>query len=302
MPYPSPVTYPSALLFPGTGSLSNLSPVGIGDLVLGAVDKNGSRWNLKTFDGWTGSPASTLELSQKARSHGATANEPFLTARNMTLGGRVTNPDPHGLNASLDDLNAAVTLDGFTLAAAETGRVRTCLAKRNGEVLTPKVNNQVATFSIQIVAEDPLKYGELVTASTLLPSSTGGLIRPSTWPRTWTGVSNTGQVVLTNPGNEQAPVWLRIDGPVPAGGWTVTHIGKKQALSFATSLALGAGEFVTVDMENREVLAQGQSARAGYVTSRGWFTLDPGPNTIAFSAANYSPTAQLTVTTKPAWS
>jgi phage-related protein len=67
-------------------------------------------------------------------------------------------------------------------------------------------------------------------------------------------------------------------------------------------LALEAGEFVTVDMEAREVLAQGQSARAGYVTSRGWFTLDPGVNTIAFSAANYSPTAQLTLTTRPSWS
>jgi hypothetical protein len=55
-------------------------------------------------------------------------------------------------------------------------------------------------------------------------------------------------------------------------------------------------------MDRREVLAQGQAARAGYVTSRGWFSLDPGPNDIAFSAANYSSTALLTVTTKPSWS
>jgi phage-related protein len=79
-------------------------------------------------------------------------------------------------------------------------------------------------------------------------------------------------------------------------------VGKKQSLTFATSLALAAGEFVTVDMDRREVLAQGQSARSGYVTSRGWFSLDPGVNEIAFSAANYSSTALLTVATKPAWS
>lgn len=160
----------------------------------------------------------------------------------------------------------------------------------------------VADFSIQIVAKDPLKYGDLITATTLLPSSSGGLIRPSTWPRTWTGVSNSGQVVLNNTGNAPAPVWLRIDGPIPAGGWSVTHIRKQQTLTFATSLALAAGEFVTVDMEAREVLAQGQAPRSGYVTGRGWFSLDPGENTIAFSAQNYSATAQLTVTTKPAWS
>lgn len=301
MPYPSPVTYPSALLFPGAGSFSNLSPVGIGDLVLGAVDQHGSRWNLMKFDGWTGSPASTLELTQRARGNGATSNDPDITPRNMVLSGRVTNPDPAGLNASLEDLNAAVRLDGFQLTVAETGRVRHCQAARNGEVLTPKVNNRIATFSIQIAAEDPLKYGDLVTATTLLPRSTGGLVRPSTWPRTWTGVSNSGVIRVNNPGNEQAPVWLRIDGPIPAGGWSVTHQGKQQSLTFASSLALAAGEFVTVDMEQREILAQGQAPRAGYVTSRGWFTLDPGDNDIAFSAVSDSPTAQLTVTTKPAW-
>lgn len=302
MPYPSPITYPSALLFPGTGSTTNLSPVGIGDLVLGDTDRNGSRWNLMTFEGWTGSPASTLELTQKASGHGATSNDPYLTPRNMVLGGRVTNPDPAGLNASIDDLNAAVTLDGFLLAVAETGRVRTCYAARSGEVLTPKVNNKTATFSIQVVAEDPLKYGDLITASTLLPASTGGLVYPVTYPVTYTGVSNSGVIRIINTGNTQAPAWLRIDGPIPAGGWTVSHLGKKQALTFSSSLALDAGEFVTVDMEAREILAQGQAPRAGYVTSRGWFTLDPGVNDIAFSAQNYSPTAQLTVTTKPAWS
>jgi len=253
------------------------------------------------FDGWTGSPASTLELTQRARGNGATSNDPDITPRNMVLSGRVTNPDPAGLNASLEDLNAAVRLDGFQLTVAETGRVRHCQAARNGEVLTPKVNNRIATFSIQIAAEDPLKYGDLVTATTLLPRSTGGLVRPSTWPRTWTGVSNSGVIRVNNPGNEQAPVWLRIDGPIPAGGWSVTHQGKQQSLTFASSLALAAGEFVTVDMEQREILAQGQAPRAGYVTSRGWFTLDPGDNDIAFSAVSDSPTAQLTVTTKPAW-
>jgi hypothetical protein len=282
--------------------ISNLSPVGIGDLVLGAVDQHGSRWNLQTFEGWTGSPGTTLELSQRARGHGATSNDPYLTARNMTLGGRVSNRDPEALNASIDDLNAAVALDGFLLAVAETGRVRHCQAARNGEVLTPKVNNRVATFSIQIAAEDPLKYGDLITATTLLPASIGGLTYPATYPVTYTGVSNSGVISVVNTGNTQAPVWLRIDGPIPAGGWTVTHVGKKQSLTFASSLSLTAGEFVTVDMEQREILAQGQAARAGYVTSRGWFSLDPGANDIAFSAQNYSPTAQLTVTTKPAWS
>jgi hypothetical protein len=221
----------------------------------------------------------------------------------MSISGTVKTA-PGMLSYAEDRLNAACSLAPFQLAVVESGRVRTALSRRQDKVdfRSLRGSKTTATFSIQFVAKDPRKYGDLVTLSTVLPSSTGGLEYPVTYPVTYTGVTNSGVLRVNNPGNIEAPVWLRIDGPIPAGGWTVTHVGKKQSLTFSTALALGAGEFVTVDMEKREVLAQGQSARAGYVTSRGWFRLDPGDNDIAFSAQNYSSTALLTLATKPAWS
>lgn len=303
MPYPSPVTYPSPTLYPGfTGAGRDELLVSVNGLVLGATDEFGVRWTIPTFEGWRGSPGTTLELKERARGHGATANEPFLTPRFIRADGFMHLPTHDAFDPADARLSAAVSLDPFPMLVAHAGTVLNATVQRQGAVIVTELTDKLASYSLLLVAKDPRKFGDLITESTLLPSSTGGLIRPSTWPRTWTGVSNSGQIVINNPGNTQAPVWLRIDGPIPAGGWTVTHQGKKQSLTFANSLALGTGEFVTVDMEAREVLAQGQSARAGYVTSRGWFTLDPGPNTIAFSAANFSPTAQLTVTTKPAWS
>lgn len=302
MPYPSPVTYPSPTLYPGftsdiDGRLVALSP----DLVLGETDAFGVRWSLTTFDGWDGSPNPTLDLEQRGRGHGATDSESFFTARVMTLGGLMHGPDKAALEAAFDRLNGAVQLAPFEILIAESGRVRNIMVRRQGAVIPTWHSDKLAEYSVLIVAKDPRKFGDLVSYSTALPFSSGGLIRPSTWPRTWTGVSGTGTITVNNPGNTDAPVWLRIDGPIPAGGWTVTHQGKRRSLTFATALALGAGEFVTVDMDRREVLAQGQSARSGYVTNRGWFSLDPGDNVIAFSAQNYSNTASLTVTTKPAW-
>lgn len=301
MPYPSPITYPSPSLYPGFGGGESELMIALGDLVLGALDEFGVRWTVSKFDGW-GSTAPTLELSQRARGHGATASESFYTARTMNIEGLVMAPTLAARLDAEERLSAAVKLDQFPMIVAYPDRTRNCMVQRKGEVIPTELTDVMASYSVLISAKDPRKYGDLVTASTLLPSSSGGLERPSTWPRTWTGVSNTGVIRIRNEGNTQAPAWLRIDGPIPAGGWTVTHIGKNQSLTFATALALDAGEFVTVDMERREVLAQGQSARAGYVTSRGWFSLDPGDNDIAFSAQNYSSTAQLTVTTKPAWS
>lgn len=302
MPYPSPVTYPSPILYPSFASNLGGRQVSIGDLVLGAVDEFAVEWTLSKFDGWPGSPAPTLNLTQRARAHGSTAAESFLRSRVMTLEGLIHAPNLTALDDAFDRLNAAVTLDQTQMLVSETGGVRVAMVQRQGEVIPEHITDKLGKYSILIVAKDPRKYGDLATFTTLLPSSSGGATWPVTFPVTFTGVSNSGQVVITNPGNTQAPVWLRIDGPIPAGGWSVTHIAKQQTLTFASSLALAAGEFVTVDMEAREVLAQGQAPRSGYVTGRGWFTLDPGVNTIAFSAQNYSASAQLTVTTRAAWS
>lgn len=226
-----------------------------------------------------------------------------MTHRTMSITGTVRTA--YGMLSYAEDrLNAACSLAPFQLAVVESGRVRTAMARRQDQVdfKSRPGSKTTADFSIQFVAKDSRKYGDLVTDSTALPSSTGGLTYPVTYPVTYSGVTNSGVLRINNPGNTDAPVWLRIDGPIPAGGWTVTHVGRKQSLTFSTALALGAGEFVTVDMRKREVLAQGQSARAGYVTSRGWFELEPGDNDIAFSAQNYSSTALLTVATRPAWS
>jgi hypothetical protein len=285
------------------GGYGFTSQVALGELVLNNIEEDGTAWGIEEFEGWEGSPASTVELTKRTRGHGSTESEAFLSHRTMSISGTVRTG--YGMLSYAEDrLNAACSLAPFQLAVVEAGRIRTAEARRQDRVDFKSLpgSKTTATFSIQFVAKDPRKYGELVTDSTVLPSSTGGLTYPVTYPVTYSGVTESGVIRINNPGNTQAPVWLRIDGPIPSGGWTVTHVGKKQSLTFSTALALGAGEFVTVDMRKREVLAQGQSARSGYVTSRGWFELDPGDNDIAFSAQNYSSTALLTVATKPAWS
>lgn len=306
MPYPSPITYPSGLLFPGTdvGGGFDGAPVALGaDVLLNAVDSDDVLWLIDQdgFDGW-GSPGSTAEFTQRARGHGSTASEGFYKSRVMSISGVFDAPTPELALAAADKLSAAVALTDFPLSVMQAGSLRTCNVKRQDDVIIKWVDALTARFSIQVVAKDPRKFGDLASYSTALPFSSGGLIRPSTWPRTWTGVSGTGTITVNNPGNTDAPVWLRIDGPIPAGGLSVTHQGQGRTLTFATAAALGVGEFLTVDMDRREVLAQGQAPRSGYVTNRGWFSLDPGDNTIAFASVNYSETANLTLSTKPAWS
>lgn len=112
-------------------------------------------------------------------------------------------------------------------------------------------------------------------------------------------VTVTGQVSLVNPGNETGPVRLRIDGP--CRGPVVTHVSTGAQLVFASSLVLGVGEWLEVDMEARTVLANGQATRAPWITSRGWSGFTPGENTWAFTAAAFDADARLTVVATPSW-
>jgi len=183
------------------------------------------------------------------------------------------------------------------MTVSESGRVRWGTVRRDGDVLITWTDACVFEWSVQFVALDPRKFGVPLTGSTGLPSSSGGLTVPFTVPFAINSTVAYGQVSLTNPGNEVGPVTMRIDGPCT--GPVITHAGSGLSLVFAASLTLGVGEFLAIDMEAQSVLAQGQSSRANWITSRGWSGFEPGSNTWAFTAASVT-AALLTVTANPA--
>ena len=302
MPLPVAPTYPTGLVTPANSQASG-NPVSLGAVLFNTIDANGVEWVLDdtSMDGW-GTAASSIELTPRARASGVTTNEPFDKERVLVLSGLISAPTPALLTRSLDFLQSEASLDQTVLGVNEQGLVRHMLVQRQDKVIPKRLGQYQALFSLQVMAKDPLKYGDLVTASTSLPSSSGGRTYPATYPITYTGVTASGVITLNNAGNENAPVWFRVDGPIPAGGWSITHRGKNRTLVFSNSLALASGEFLTIDMDAREVLAQGQSPRSGWITNRGWFDLDPGQNDIAFSSAVYSSTALLTAQMMPAWS
>jgi len=179
--------------------------------------------------------------------------------------------------------------EGGSAASSFTEAQFSFMANRQGFAAHPNG----ATGNMELYTAD----GERSNAATLavLDDIVGGL----TIPFTIDAVTVTGQVSITNPGNETGPVRLRIDGP--CRGPVVTHVSTGAQLIFSSSLVLGAGEWLEVDMEARSVLANGQATRAPWITSRGWSGFTPGPNTWTFTADSFDPEALLTVVATPAW-
>lgn len=254
------------------------------------------------LQGWDGSPASSVQVTQRLRAPGGYASaNPQLGARSLTLTGTIVGPDSPTVVNACDELKAAVTLDPTTLTVDGDGvGARSMTVQRQGEVLIANTPTQrIKQFSIGLVAPDPRKLGYAQTLSTALPSTTGGISVPLSVPFTITSTVVTGQVTANNPGNISGPVQVRISGPAPSGG-IVTHTSPLGTSVFAVNLPLGDGEWVDVDMENETVLAQGQSSRSQWITSRGFAGFDPGDNAWSFSAPSGT-AATLSVTPTPAW-
>jgi hypothetical protein len=253
---------------------------------------------MESFEGW-GSPAARLSMAAKPRSHGAWVGDSYLEARSISASGVIIAETATAARTAMDALIAACSLRDTTLSVNESGTTRSLTVRRSGAVLSEWLSPREVRWSIQMLAADPRKFGTTVSGSTLLGSTSGGLSWPVTFPIAFNSTVVSGQVHLVNEGNITGPLTLRIDGPVT--GPYVTHVTSGITLTFATSVVLGAGEWLEVDLERRQVLANGQSSRNGYITSRGWFGFEPGDNTFTFGATSYDAASSLTVTGRPSW-
>lgn len=285
---PSPTVYAPSNVTLGGLSLSARDPVTGVEIVTEDVG------------GW-GSPAATGESTQKPRGHGGWSGESFLRPRSITLTGYIYADDPSVLSTGVDTLIAACSLGLTTLAVSENGRTRTCQVRRQDEPLFNWVSANHAEWSLQLIADDPRKYGSTVGVSTPLASTTGGFTLPFTLPLAITATTATGLLSITNTGNIKSPITLRIDGPVQ--GPAVTHIFGSEVTVWASSATVVAGNWLTVVMDDdkRYVLENDQASRNDTVTQRGWFFLEPGVNQFVFTANAYNSSALLTVTTDSAW-
>jgi hypothetical protein len=273
--------------------MAQLSGAVLGAMNLQGTDAYGVVWLFEDVKGW-GAPGGTLSPLQKPRQAGLWAGASYAKGRPLVLTGTAIAPNEYTASVALDRLIGAASLDDTVLTVSESGRQRWQTVRRDGDVLPTWAGATAFSYSIQVVAPDPRKFGIALTASTKLPSTSGGLTVPFTVPFGIPAVTVSGQVNLTNPGNETGPVTIRIDGP--CAGPIVTHVGSASALVFSASLILSAGEWLDIDLEKRSVLANGQASRNGYITSRGWFGFEPGANTFAFTAKTFNTASQMTVT------
>jgi hypothetical protein len=261
----------------------------------GGVDVYGVTWMCEELGGW-GSPGSTLDVAQRSGDHGGWAGGAWLKPRIMTVKGSLSAPSAATARDALSRLYQAFPLDLSPLTVTEAGLARTCMVRRQDDVIALSTSTCEMDWSAQVVAPDPRKYSAALSLTTGLPLSSGGLTWPVTWPATWNATVASGRIPVNNIGDFATRPQLRIDGPCQ--GPRVTLTGTGQALAW--NLTLAAGQWLDIDTDRHTSLLNGQVSRSTLMTSRDWFEIE-GSAELAFTADAYDPGALLTVTYKSAW-
>lgn len=282
----------------------------LGGFPLYGLDDNGCEWHT-TFQDVTGlfdGVASTLKTSEKIMTDGWYSNIPVLQGRTITIEGHIIGQCTENCLSSWDSLKRTVDGTGMPLTV-RIGDVRrqTQVMQASSAPLIKWAGVNVLKFSFSLVALSPYLFGlDMVSDSTGLPQTSGGMIFPYTFEDQSTGSGSgwmwpekveSGQVWLQNTGTAPSPVLIRIDGPVVDP--QVTHVTSGHVMAF--DMSLGSGQYVLINGQTHEILVDGTDPARGRVTRREWSQAETGPNVWGFSASEYSNTARMTVSFYPAY-
>jgi hypothetical protein len=278
--------------------------VSLGDIMFGAVDADGVAWRVQAEDGLQGwdSPEIRAELTQRVGDHGSWADPVLLGERPITLAGLIDAPDPARLDDAMERLRDAVSLTPTPLIVYETTPKR-ALVRRSAKLLLTYITDTQAKFSALVTAEDPRRYEvDEQTGSTGLPSTTGGLTFPVTFPVAFSAVTVAGEIRADNVGGFETRPVLVIDGPVVAPS-VIAQYPDGSVRQLAYSQTLATGDQLVIDTDAHTVRLNGDVSRRRYLAApAGWPAIPAkGSLLIQFRASTYNANSMLTARWRSAW-
>ncbi|MFB6977682.1 phage distal tail protein [Streptomyces scopuliridis] len=271
----------------------------LGGLPLGSVDSSGVAWVLQDMQGWDSSEI-RAEVQQREADHGAWFTPGYLGERPITLAGVIVAPDRTALDDAMDRARIAAGL-GDTLLFVQESVPKQAIVRRSGRPVLQYVTDTKASYSLLMTAADPRRYETTQqSGSTGLPIVTGGLAPPVAPPATIAATTVAGQVVAINIGSIATRPVLRIDGPVTNPTVFAQYSdGSVRRLAYSETVA--SGEYLTIDVDAKQVLLNGTASRRRYLSAQ-WPDIPPQQSvTFQFAASGYNSSALLTVTWRSAW-
>jgi hypothetical protein len=151
-------------------------------------------------------------------------------------------------------------------------------------------NINFVPFRIELKCESPLILSTTTDSYQTGLAESGGFAIPTIIPISWTG-GGSDTFVIDNAGDVEAYPSFRISGPVS----NPTVINQTTGQSFQIAASLLSGEYVDIyrDSQGQWVVKSGGATWFQYLSGN-LFKIEPGNNTIKFTASAYESEALLT--------
>lgn len=156
-------------------------------------------------------------------------------------------------------------------------------------------------FGVDVVATDPSMYGPAVVTSTGLPTISGGLAFPLSFPLDLGDAGDPGRLTTANPGSSDAFTDFEVTGGTIQDGFAIVNVTTGRRLVYDTPLL--AGQIIYFDSRTSEVyVGSPENDVASNLTTREWWAVPPATSyDVQFEALGaVTGTPILTARTRPA--
>lgn len=286
------------------------------DIEFGKVDSNGTAWLWQKLTGWDGPPVQGAGVIPRSGDHGAWPSPQWFAARTMTLTCSAAAQTQALRDVARAQLQQAVPVgsDGnLAILRYDEPVPKQCLVRRSGQLPENCPTLVDVGFTIGLVAPDMRKYGtQQKTLPIAAPPPVAGTFTvPFSVPFSLAASPPPAVSGCVNDGNFGSPPVVVISGPCT--GPALTNATTGQTVSWS-DLTLTADQTMTVDFLNCQGwvgavnfpglpgLPPGGGSYQPADVASAWWTLQPGPNTVAFTAASTGTGASAVFYFFDAWS
>ncbi len=291
----------------------------LGDLTLNTIDSDGTVWTLSDIEGWWTLPDADLpNVTRGPEEDGSYVESGRYVARSLTVSGIFLPSNVNKLEVArarlVRSLNA-VRKD-VTLRVDETPP-RRMFVRYSGKTQINTVRSSGLTeFAVEVFAGDPLKYsvdpiyqppsGSVTNVPVVITAGTSSVGRA--YPRHYDTASDNlreygvpgapNAVQAINFGDYETPPVFRIYGPADNPRIEIVETG----MWMEFIIKLQAGEYLEVDVKEKTVLLNGAVSRRGAMSFMShWIHIQPGVNSIRFTAQESTSESYMTMTAYSAW-
>lgn len=272
----------------GGGSLMALSQASIiwRGLTIHGSRAGGPYW-FTELEGWEDLPDADRRAYGRSVAHGSMGSAPTSGPRVITAYGScrsATDRDSllQTLRAAFGFANADARAEDLTIDIAGQSLTAAAYLTRFRTILDDSWAAGAFKWQAEWEADDPLRYGARISATTSFADVAGGLQYPLYTDGAGTDLgyldygaaSTQGRLTLTNLGNAATPVQHEVTGPVPIEGFEIVEVSTGARLVFEG--AVPAGSRVVLDGATGAVVIDGTQDRAGLLTYRDWTLVAPG--------------------------